>query len=89
MRLTSTTVTEKDIRRVLLRHPWLSLEYARRIAEDQQRMKANTVEGRRTYQREYMRLRRAELKGEVTDVPGVVAGKYLEKKVKAAKTLNR
>jgi hypothetical protein len=81
-RLTAATITEKDIRRVLLRHPWLPLEYAKRIAEDRQRMKANTDEGRRTYQREYMRLRRAELKGEVSDVPGVVAGKYLSRKAK-------
>lgn len=87
MRLTATTVTEKDIHRVLLRHPWLPYEYAKRMAEDIVRMKANTVEGRRTYQREYMRLRRAELKGEVSDVPGVVAGKYLNRKGKNSETV--
>jgi hypothetical protein len=43
-------------------------------------MKANTPEGRKTYQREYARLRRAELKGEVSDVAGIVSGKYLHKR---------
>ena len=74
------SVDEKDIRRVLLRHPWLSYEYARRIAEDLKRKTHSTPKGRRTYNREYMRLRRAEKKGEVSDVAGVVLGKYLKKK---------
>jgi len=74
------SVDEKDIRRVLLRHPWLSYEYARRIAEDLKRTTHSTPKGRRTYNREYMRLRRAEKKGEVSDVAGVVTGKYLKKK---------
>ena len=74
------SVTEKDIRKVLLRHPWLPYEFAKHIAEDRQRMKSNTLEGRRTYHREYARLRRAELKGEVSDVAGVVSGKYLDKR---------
>jgi replication initiation and membrane attachment protein DnaB len=73
-------VTEKDIRRVLLRHPWLPYEYARRIAEDLKRKTTSTPEGLRTYNREYMRLRRAEKRGEVSDVPGIIAGKYLKKK---------
>jgi hypothetical protein len=80
------SVTEKDIRKVLLRHPWLSYEYAKRIAEDRQRMKSSTLEGRRTYYREYARLRRAELKGEVSDVAGVVAGKYLDKRGRTRKS---
>jgi hypothetical protein len=74
------SVTEKDIRKVLLRHPWLPYDYAKRIAEDRLRMKSNTVEGRRTYHREYARLRRAELKGNISDVPGIVQGKYLDKR---------
>ena len=74
------SVDEKDIRRVLLRHPWLSYEYARRIAEDLKRTTHSTPKGRRTYNREYMRLRRAEKRGEVSDVAGIVSGKYLKKK---------
>jgi hypothetical protein len=69
-------VTEKDIRKVLFKHPWLPYEYAKRMAEDSQRIKSSNPEGFRMYQREYMRLRRAELKGEVSDVQGVIAGKY-------------
>jgi hypothetical protein len=38
------------------------------------------TKGRRNYNREYQRLRRAEKKGEVIDVPGIVAGKYLKVK---------
>ena len=72
------SVTERDIRRVLLMHPWLPYEYARRIAEDRKRKTHATAKGRRNYNREYQRLRRAEKKGEVTDVPGIVAGKYLK-----------
>ena len=71
------SVTEKDIRKVLLRHPWLPYEYARRIAEDLQRRK--TPEGLKSYNKEYMRLRRAEASGEVSDVAGIVSGKYLRK----------
>jgi len=74
------SVTEKDIRRVLLKHPWLPYEYAKRIAEDRQRLRSNTPEGLKTYQREYARLRRAELRGDISDVPGIVAGKYLHKR---------
>jgi hypothetical protein len=73
------SVTEKDIRKVLLKHPWLPYEYARRIAEDRQRLKYSTPEGLRTYNREYKRLIRAEAKGEVSDVAGVISGKYLRK----------
>jgi len=71
------SVTEKDIRKVLLKHPWLPYEYARRIAEDLQRIR--TPEGFRAYNKEYMRLRRAEANGEVSDVTGVISGKYLKK----------
>ncbi len=74
------SVTEKEIHKVLLRHPWLPYEYARRIAEDLQRKTTCTPEGLRIYNREYMRLRRAEASGEVSDVAGVVSGKYLKKK---------
>jgi replication initiation and membrane attachment protein DnaB len=80
MRVIVVSITERDIRKVLLRHPWLPYDYAKRIAEDRQRMKSSTDEGRKTYHREYARLRRAEKKGEVTDVAGVVSGKYLLKK---------
>ena len=71
-------VTKKDIHKILFRHPWLPYDYAKRMAEDRKRVKSSD-EGRRTYEREYMRLRRAELKGEVSDVLGVIAGKYREK----------
>jgi hypothetical protein len=74
------SVTERDIHRVLLMHPWLPYEYAQRIAEDRKRKTHATAKGRRNYNREYQRLRRAEKKGEVTDVPGIVAGKYLKVK---------
>ena len=77
------SVTEKDIRRVLLKHPWLPYDYAKRIAEDLQR--TNTTTGLKAYNREYGRLRRAEKRGEkaeLTDVAGIVSGKYLKKKRK-------
>jgi replication initiation and membrane attachment protein DnaB len=74
------SVTEKDIRRVLLKHPWLPYDYAKRIAEDLKRKKTSTPEGLRKYNREYMRLRRAEKRGEVSDVAGIISGKYLKKK---------
>ncbi|MCJ7560101.1 hypothetical protein MUO79_05725 [Candidatus Bathyarchaeota archaeon] len=74
------SVTEEEIRKVLLWHPWLPYEYARRIAEDLKRRTTSTPEGLRIYNREYMRLRRAEKRGEVSDVAGVVSGKYLRKK---------
>jgi hypothetical protein len=76
-------VTEKEIRRVLFKHPWLPYEYAKRIAEDMKRLSYNTTEGRKTYNREYNRLRRAEKRGEthlLSDVAGLVSGKYLKKK---------
>jgi len=74
------SVTEKDIHKVLLKHPWLPYEYARRIAEDLKRKTTSTPEGLKTYNREYMRLRRAEKRGEVSDVAGIISGKYLKKK---------
>ncbi len=74
------SVTEKDIHKVLLKHPWLPYEYARRIAEDLKQRTTSTPKGLRTYNREYMRLRRAEARGEVSDVAGIVSGKYLRKK---------
>ncbi len=73
------SVTEKEIRRVLLKHPWLPYEYAKRMAEDLKRKNCRTPQARRIYAREYGRLRRAEAKGEVTDVAGVISGKYLFK----------
>jgi hypothetical protein len=85
-RLTVMSVTEKDIHRVLLKHPWLPYEYARRIAEDRKRITYTTPEGRRTYHREYNRLRRAEKKGEVSDVAGIVAGKYLDNRGRTKKS---
>jgi replication initiation and membrane attachment protein DnaB len=74
------SVTEKDIRKVLLKHPWLPHDYAKRIAEDLKRKNSRTPENRRIYNREYKRWQRAEAKGEVTDVAGVVAGKYIRKR---------
>lgn len=74
------SATEKDIRKVLRKHPWLPYKYAQRFAEDLKRKTTSTPEGLRIYNREYMRLRRAEATGEVSDVPGVVSGKYLKKK---------
>jgi hypothetical protein len=74
-------VTEKDIRKVLLKHPWLPYDYAKRIAEDLKRK--NTTVGLKAYNREYGRLRRAEKRGakaELSDVAGIVSGKYLKKK---------
>ena len=80
-------VTEKDVRRVLLKHPWLPYDYAKRMAEDLKRKSSSTPEGLRIYSREYQRLRRAEKRGEVTDVEGVISGKYmLRKKPNSEKT---
>ncbi|MFX1538166.1 MAG: hypothetical protein ACFFDI_28555 [Promethearchaeota archaeon] len=78
-------VTEKDIRKVLLKHPWLPRDYARRIAEDLKRKNTSNPEALRAYNREYQRLRRAEKRNEtdaLSDVAGVVSGKYLKKKRK-------
>ena len=80
------SVTEKDIRRILLKHPWLSYEYAKRMAEDLKRKNCRTPEANRVYNREYARLRRAEAKGEVTDVAGVIAGKYLDRRGSSRKS---
>jgi hypothetical protein len=82
------SVTEKDIRKVLLKHPWLPYDYAKRIAEDLKRKNTTTPEGLRAYNREYARLRRVEKRGEkdaLADVAGVVSGKYLKKKPKKKK----
>jgi hypothetical protein len=49
-------------------------------------MKSSTIEGRKTYNREYARLRRAELKGEVSDVAGIVSGKYLYRRSASRKS---
>ena len=75
-------VTDKDVRRVLLMHPWLSPEFARRIAEDWKRKSTSTLESRKAYNREYQRLRRAEAKGEVQfgDVAEIVVGPLRKKK---------
>jgi replication initiation and membrane attachment protein DnaB len=77
---------EKDVRRILLKHPWLPYEYAQRMAEDLRRKNCKTSEARRIYNREYGRLRRAEAKGEVTDVEGVVSGKYLDNRGRTRKS---
>jgi hypothetical protein len=50
------------------------------MAEDLKRRKTSTPGGLRTYNREYQRLRRAEAMGEVSDVAGIISGKYLKKK---------
>jgi hypothetical protein len=71
--------TEKAVSRILLKHPWLSYEYAERMAQDLKQKSWCTPDGRKTYNREYQRLRRAEAKGEVSDVAGVISGKYLRK----------
>lgn len=76
-------VSEKEIRKVLFRHPWLPYDYAKRIAEDLKNKNTSTPEGLRAYNRDYQRLRRAEKRGEreaLSDVAGVVSGKYLRKK---------
>ncbi len=78
--MATVPVTEKDIHRVLLKHPWLPYDYAKRIAEDLKQPSRGTPEGIRTYNREYQRLRRAEKKGTVADFAGVISGKYLSKK---------
>jgi hypothetical protein len=54
-------------------------EYAKRMAEDLKQKSWSTPDGRKAYNREYQRLRRAEAKGEVSDVAGVISGKYLRK----------
>jgi replication initiation and membrane attachment protein DnaB len=86
MRLLGMSVTEKDIRRILLKHSWLPYEYAKRMAEDRKRKNFKTPEARTVYYREYARLRRAEAKGEVTDVAGVISGKYLDKRGSSRKS---
>jgi hypothetical protein len=78
------SANEKQVHRILLKHPWLPSEYAERMAEDLKTKNWRSSEGKRVYNREYQRLRRAEAKGKITDVAGVIAGKYLRKQ-KAAK----
>jgi len=86
MRLTVISETEKEIRRILLKHPWLPYEYAKRMAEDLERKNCRTPEALRIYNREHARLRRAEAKGEVTDVAGVISGKYLDRRGSSRKS---
>ena len=82
------SVTEKEIRKIIGKHPWLPYEYAKRMAEDIKQKSSRTPEGLRTYNREYQRLRRAEKRGEVADVPGIISGKYmLRKKANAEKAV--
>jgi L-methionine (R)-S-oxide reductase len=71
------SATDKDIRKILRRHPWLPYDIAQRMADDLKRAATSTPEGLRAYNREYMRVRRAERRGNLTDVSGVVTGKYL------------
>lgn len=54
------SVTEKEIRKIIGKHPWLPYEYAKRMAEDIKQKSSRTHDGLRTYNREYQRLRRAE-----------------------------
>ena len=84
--MTVISETEKAIRRILLKHPWLPYEYAKRMAEDLERKNCRTPEALRIYNREHARLRRAEAKGEVTDVAGVISGKYLFKRRSSGKS---
>jgi putative methionine-R-sulfoxide reductase with GAF domain len=81
------SVTDRDIRKILRRHPWLPYDIARRMAEDLKKAPTSTAEGLRAYNREYMRVRRAERRGNLTDVPGVVTGKYLYLRNKDRKKL--
>jgi hypothetical protein len=85
-RLMVMPVIEKEIRLILFKHPWLPYEYAKRMAEDHERKNCSKPEAIRIYQREIQRLRRAEAKGEVTDVAGVIAGKYLDKRGSSRKS---
>jgi putative methionine-R-sulfoxide reductase with GAF domain len=81
------SATDRDIRKILRRHPWLPCAIAQRMAEDLKRAPTSTAEGLRAYNREYMRVRRAERRGNLTDVPGVVTGKYLYLRNKDRKKL--
>jgi hypothetical protein len=75
--------TENDIRRVLLKHPSLPRDYARRMAEDLKRKNTSSPEACKTYNREYQRLRRVDKRSEeeaLSDVADVVSGKYLKRK---------
>ena len=85
LRLSVVSVTEKEIRKIIGKHPWLPYEYAKRMAEDIKQKSSRTPDGLRTYNREYQRLRRAEKRGEATtDVPGIISGKYMLRKKKNA-----
>lgn len=53
-------VSEKEIQKEMREHPWAGRELARRIAQDHAQKKTTTKEGKRAYQRDYMRMRRQE-----------------------------
>jgi hypothetical protein len=56
-------VSEREIRKEMLEHPWASREIAMRIALDHKRRpKTTTKEGKRLYMKDYMRLKRQAVK---------------------------
>ena len=62
-------VSERQIWKELMAHPWMSRELAKRIAEDHaRRPKTNTKEGKRIYMKNYMRFQRGTRKLLVPDV---------------------
>jgi len=75
-------VSEKDIKKVLLQHPWMPREIAVRIVQDNEsKPKTNTKAGKTEYQKEYMRRRRALQKLDVAQaVFGVPQGKRKRKR---------
>jgi len=78
--LTVISVTEKDIREILLKHPWLPCEYAKRMAEDLKRKNCRTPEANRIYQGEAKRLEELKQKSKLLMLRGFISGKYLDRR---------
>lgn len=61
--LVGRPVSEWEITRQQIVHPWASRELVIRIIEDHNRLKSTTKEGKRGYMRLYMRAKRRQAKG--------------------------
>jgi hypothetical protein len=61
-------VSEKEVQKELREHPWATVEIARRIAQDHAQKKTTTKEGKRAYQRDYMRMKRQQQRLQIPDL---------------------
>ena len=61
-------VSDKEVQKELREHPWATVEIARRIAQDHAQRKTTTKEGKRAYQRDYMRMKRQQARLKIPDL---------------------